>query len=148
MGTVRSIAVRAPELAPSVTLGVVEARVSDGAWRVRAGRSVHTLGCDASVDAAVIDEAAKTGARVVIDLGDVPVIVGTLATARAVTVDREGVVNVDVKRFVVTAAEEVLMRTQMAFVQVKGGDVESYGQRVVSRVRELLKVLGRNVRIN
>jgi hypothetical protein len=57
-------------------------------------------------------------------------------------------VMLDVKRFVVTAAEEAMLRTRAAFVQVRGADVETFGDRVVSRARELLKVLGRNVRIN
>jgi len=144
------MAARAPRAAAAagVALGVVEGRAGEGSWRVRVGPSVHAMACDPSVDPRVVDEAAASGARVVVDLGAEPVIVGALVTARPVTVGRDGVLALEVRRFVVTAAEEAMIRTQAAFVQVKGGDVESYGNRVVSRARELLKVLGRNVRIN
>jgi len=150
MGAVRKMAARSPKpaAAAGVALGVVEGRAGDGQWRVRVGTSVHAMACDPSVDPRVVDEAAASGARVVVDLGAEPVIVGALVTARPVTVGRDGVLALEVKRFVVTAAEEAMIRTQSAFVQVKGADVESYGNRVVSRARELLKVLGRNVRIN
>lgn len=150
MGAVRKMAARAPQPQPvaGVALGVVEGRAGDGQWRVRVGAAVHAMACDPSVDPRVVDEAAASGARVVVDLAADPVIVGALVTARPVTVGRDGVLALEVRRFVVTAAEEAMLRTQSAFVQVKGGDVESYGHRVVSRARELLKVLGRNVRIN
>ncbi|MFO0604177.1 MAG: hypothetical protein U0324_13430 [Polyangiales bacterium] len=147
---VRKMAARRaqPAAAAGVALGVVEASAGDGQWRVRVGAAVYAMACDPSVDPRVVDEAAASGARVVVDLAAEPVIVGALVTARPVTVGRDGVVSLEVKRFVVTAAEEALLRTRSAFVQVKGADVESYGNRVVSRARELLKVLGRNVRIN
>lgn len=149
MGAVRKMAARAPRPAVAgVALGVVEGRAGEGQWRVRVGPSVHAMACDPSVDPRVVDEAAASGTRVVVDLGAEPVIVGALVTARPVTVGRDGVLSLEVKRFVVTAAEEAMLRTQSAFIQVKGADVESYGNRVVSRARELLKVLGRNVRIN
>jgi hypothetical protein len=151
MGAVRKMAARAPRQAAAAAggaLGVVEGRAGEGQWRVRVGTSVHAMACDPSVDPRVVDEAAASGARVVVDLGAEPVIVGALVTARPVTVDRDGVLALEVRRFVVTAAEEAMIRTRSAFVQVKGADVESYGNRVVSRARELLKVLGRNVRIN
>lgn len=151
MGTVRRVTAKAPRAAlaaSAMTLGVIEARVGDDRWRVRAGRETFIAVCDPSVDPALLDEAVRTGARVVVDLADEPVIAGALSTSRAVTYDREGAVLIEARRFVVTAAEEALLRTRAAFVQVKGGDVESFGERVVSRARELLKVLGRNVRIN
>lgn len=152
MGTVRRMTAKAEREAPArasgVSLATVEAREGDGRWRVRVGAEVMVAARDASVDEALLEEAAKNGARVVLDLAGEPVIAGVLLTSRPVTIDREGVVRVEVRRFVVTAAEEVLLRTRAAFVQVKGADVESFGDRVVSRARELLKVLGRNVRIN
>jgi hypothetical protein len=152
MGTVRRMTAKAPRQAPAVTaavaLGVVEARAGERHWRVRVGAEVVTAACDASVDPALVDEAMRAGARVVLDLAGAPVIAGALATARAVSYDRDGSVMVDARRFVVTAAEEALLRTRAAFVQVKGADVEAFGERVVSRAREVLKLIGRNVRIN
>ncbi len=156
MGTVRRMTDKAPRRAPTaaagaasgVALGVVEARAGESHWRVRVGAATLTASCDAAVDPAVVDDAMRAGSRVVLDLAATPVIAGVLITARPVTVDRHGDLRVEVRRFVVTAAEEALVRTRDAFVQVKGGDVETFGERVVSRARELLKVLGRNVRIN
>ena len=152
MGTVRRMTAKAARQAPAtaagVALGVVEERAGDGSWRVRVGAGVVAAGCDATVDPALVEDAMRTGARVVLDMAAGPMIAGVLLTAKPVTIDREGVLSVEVKRFVVSAAEEALIKTQAAFVQVKGNEVETFGYRVVSRARELLKVLGRNVRIN
>lgn len=151
MGTVRRMTAKAPRHAPAghgVALGVVEGRAGDGHWRVRVGAELVTAACDPAVDPALVEDARGAGARVVLDLAGAPVIAGVLLTARPVTLGRDGSVSLEVRRFVVTAAEEAMLRTHAAFVQVKGADVESFGNRVVSRARELLKVLGRNVRIN
>jgi|GEM_PF-3117624 len=151
MGTVRKMTAKAPRQSPAlpgVALGVVEARAGEHHWRVRVGAAVLVATRDAAVDPALVEDACATGARVVLDLSAGAVIAGVLLTARPVTIDREGSVHVAVERFVVTAAEEATLRTGAAFVQVKGADEESFGNRVVSRARELLKVLGRNVRIN
>ncbi len=151
MGTVRRMTARAPKLAPTagaMALATLDTKLDDDRWRVRVGAQTLMAQRDPAVDPALLDAAHREGARVVLDLAGDAVIAGTLTTARPVTVARDGSVQLDVTRFVVTAAEEAMLRTRAAFVQVKGADVETFGERVVSRARELLKVLGRNVRIN
>jgi hypothetical protein len=109
------------------------------------GGAERLLAADASVDPALLREAAATSARVVLDGA---VIVGVLATRRALTIDREGAVEAHVRRFALTATDEALLSGPDAFVRLKLGDVELYGRRVVSRARELCRVLGRMVKIN
>jgi hypothetical protein len=130
--------------APAVGLGVVLGE-EDGRWRARVGGAERLLDADASVDPALLREAAATGARVVLDGA---VIVGVLATRRALTIDPQGAVEAHVRRFALTAADEALLAGPGAFVRLKLDDVELYGRRVISRARELCRVLGRMVKIN
>lgn len=131
----------APKAAPAgVLLGRVLGREGD-ACRVRAGGVERVLRCDPTVDPALLEE----GARVVIDDD---LVVGLLVTARAVTIGRDGAVDAAVKGFRVTAEEDITLRSPGAFVRVRGVDLELYGNRVLTRARELVKVLGRMVKIN
>src|SRR5262245_36205501 len=150
----RKIAFAAPPApataaAPAVALGVLLAE-ADGRWRVRLGAGERMVDADPTVDPALLREAMASGARVVLDASDpdAPVVVGALVTARALTVDRSGAVDAQVRRFAITASEETLLRAAGAFVRVAREDVELYGLRVVSRARELCRVLGRMVKIN
>jgi hypothetical protein len=145
---------RAKEPAPRVVytqapviLGVVLARESRG-WRVRLGRTEQVMGVDPSVDPVLLAEAIVSSARVVIDTSEDPVIVGLLVTTRGLAFDRDGNVNASVRNFRVSSAEEVLLKTRASFLQLKEGDVEIYGHRLVSRARELVKILGRLIKLN
>jgi hypothetical protein len=135
--------------APGVALAVLLGEV-DGRFRARVGGAEHLVTADPSVDPELLREAIRTGARVVLDAagdGD-PVIVGALATARALVIDRTGAVEAKLRRLALTASEEALLAGPGAFVRLKLQDVELYGRRVVSRARELCRVLGRMVKIN
>jgi|SRR3954469_14121990 hypothetical protein len=103
--------------------------------------------CDPAVDPALLDEAMASGARIVVEDGPEPVIVGALAIARTIAVDREGAIRVSVKQFEVTA-EEALLKTTSAFVSLKGDEVELFGRRIVSRARELARILARAIQLN
>lgn len=158
----------ATDAGPSIALGVVVGQqpgateereeATGGLWQVRLGgrtgasasADLRPCAADASVDPALLREAIATGARVVLDRDESGemTIVGVLATRRALTIDRTGAVEADVRRFSITAAEEALLRASGAFLQIKLDDVELYGKRVVSRARELYRVLGRMVKIN
>jgi hypothetical protein len=129
-----------------VTLARLVAREGDR-WRATVGGAEVTLGRDPSVDPALLDEALAQGARVLVE-GAPPEIVGVLQVARSVRVDREGDVDLRVRRFVVTAAEEALVRTAKAFVQLRDDEAEVFGRRVVVRAREIARVLGRMVQLN
>jgi hypothetical protein len=114
-------------------------------FRVRWGRCEEMVDCDPSVDPALVESAIESGTRVVVEDG---VIVGALATARAVPVGRDGTVSVSVKRFEVTAHEEALLKTPSAFLCIKGDEVEIFGRRLLYRARELARVLARAIQLN
>jgi hypothetical protein len=135
--------------APGIGLGLIVGE-ADGRWRTRVGGRERLLDADPSVDPALLREAAASGARVVLEASEegAPVIVGVLATRRALTVDRTGAVEAEVRRLALTATEEALLRGPDAFVRLKLDEVELYGRRVVSRARELCRIMGRLVKIN
>lgn len=154
-GGVSPIETQAPRVvytqAP-VQLGVLVGRgEGEGSWRVRAGFVEHLAQCDASVDPALLDEACASGARVVLDASTTAgalVIVGTLAVSRALTVSREGDVDAQVRSLKIAAQTEALVQTPHAFLRLQGDEVELFGGRVLTRARELLKLLGRMVKVN
>lgn len=143
--------VRAPRVVytqPPVLLGVLLGREGE-LWRVRAGFAEQTALCDPSVDPALLSEAFAKGARVVIDTSaGEPVIVGTLAVSRTIGISREGDVSASVRSFKVAAEAEALVQTPSAFLRLQGEEVELFGGRVLTRARELLKLLGRMVKVN
>jgi len=138
------------EVAPAaggIRLAAVVGREGDR-FRVRAGRWERLAACDPSVDPALVEAARASGARVVLEEGPAPVIVGALATRRAVEVGPGEEVHLSVKRFTVEATEEAVLRTRSAFLRVKGDEVELFGGRILSRARELARVLARAIQLN
>jgi hypothetical protein len=134
---------------PAPALGLARVLGRDGdRWQVQGPAGAQTVAADPAIDPALLDEAARTGARVVLELGPAPVIAGLLQTARAVVIDRGGAVELTVKRLAVTVAEEALLKSAGAFLKIGPQELELYGQRLVSRARELYRVLGRMVKIN
>ena len=127
----------------SLRLARVAGREGD-LFRVVLGRREQVVACDPSVDPALIEEAIASGARVVVEEDT---IVGTLATARSIPVDRQGAVQISVTRFEVTA-REALLKTGSAFVSIKNDEVEIFGRRILSRARELARVLARAIQLN
>lgn len=132
---------------PAVALGLLRAR--EGArWRVRVGAVERWLAADASVDPALLDDALASGARVLIDGAGDGAIVGVVMTARPVVVDRDGAVELKAARVTVDASESVLLKTPWSFAQLRQGEVELYGNRVLLRAREVAKVLARMIALN
>ncbi|AGC48151.1 hypothetical protein MYSTI_06878 [Myxococcus stipitatus DSM 14675] len=139
---------RAPEAAlPPMCMGRLVAREATG-WRVRIGATEHVLSVDPSVDPALLEEALASGARVIVDAVEAPVIVGLLTTQRALQVDRQGRVDARVRGFSVVADEKVLLRVPGSFVQVTSTEVELYANRVLTRAREVAKVLATLIKLN
>jgi len=129
----------AADVAPAaggIRLAVVVGREGD-LFRVRAGRWERLAACDPSVDHALVEAALTSGARVVLEEQPAPVIVGALATRRAVEVGPGD-----------EASEEAVLRTRSAFVRVKDDEVEMFGGRILSRARELARVLARAIQLN
>ncbi len=130
-----------------IRLARVTGREGD-AFRVRVAGAEWLAECDPSVDPALVEAAIGSGARVVLDDGPPRVIVGALATARAVEVSRGGEVDLSVKRSRVAADDEIALRTDGAFLRAKGGEVEIFGRRILSRAREVARFLARAIQLN
>jgi hypothetical protein len=130
---------------------VLLARVVDeveGGFRVELGTITKVMPIDASVDPALIREACASGARVLVDQTASPVIVGVVATRRSLSIERDGSVAARVERFEVDAKREIVLKTPGAFVRAMPHEVELYGERVVTRARNLVKLLAAMIKIN
>jgi len=141
----------APAPAPTVAGGVLLATVlaeESGGWRVRIGAEEQVVGLDPSVDPALVREALEEGARGLVEAKPEPVLVGVVQTSRALRVDRQGGVDAEVERFQVRASQGATLKTATAFLQVKGAEVELYGERILSRAREVAKILARMINLN
>jgi len=132
--------------ASSVLLARVLAREGD-LFRVRCGGRESLVGCDPSVDPALVEAAIASGARVVVEDGPEAAIVGALATSRTVEVGRDDSVRLSFERFEVSA-NTALVQTPSAFVSLKDDEVEVFGRRIVSRARELARILARAIQLN
>lgn len=130
-----------------VLLGRLVEPCEDG-WSVDLGAVRRDVAVDPSVDPVLLDEARDTGARVLVDASSVPTIVGVVATRRTLSVDRNGNVAAKVKSFEVSADEQVLLKTPGAFVRAKAREVEVYGDRVLTRARDLAKILAAMIKLN
>jgi hypothetical protein len=137
----------APTAASGIHLGRVVSRQGDS-FRVRYAGTERTIPCDRSVDPALVEGAIATGARVVVEDGPGPSIVGTLTTARPVELDRDGAVRLEVTRFEVTAEEEALLKTRSAFVSIKDDGVEMFARRILCRAREVARILAAAIQLN
>lgn len=131
-----------------VALGVVLGRAEGGRWRVRLHGAERELPADPCVDPALLDDAVASGARVLIDGGAEPAIVGAVVTSRPVAYGRDGALDVRAPRVTVDAASEVTLKTPWSFVRLNQSDAEVFGQRVVLRAREVARFLARMISMN
>ena len=103
---------------------------------------------DPSVDPALLQESLRTKARVLIENGNKPLVVGVVATQRSLNIDRDGRVIADLTTLSVRVKEEVVLRTREAFLRVKGREVESYAGEIITRARDTVRVLVALIRMN
>lgn len=142
---------RAPRVVyaePPLRLGAPVERLGDDAWRVRIGAHDVEATLHPSVDPALVAEVAARGGRVIVEQAPTPVIAGVLQTARALTMDARGDVRAQVRRLDVTASERVLLKTPGAFASITGREIELYSGRVLTRAREIARVLAGMIRLN
>ena len=119
------------------------------AWRVRVGTMERVVSLDAQVDPALVEDAAKSGTRVVLDAAsEVVVIVGLLVTSRALTMDRAGDVDAKVRSFRLAAEDEITIKIPRAFIRMRGEQLETYGQQILTRARGVLRFLGVAIKLN
>lgn len=142
---------RAPMPAPVPGLRLGRAvRAEPRGWRLSFGGEEVVASVDPCVATALLEEAARSGARVVVERTESGghTVVGLLTTERAVTIDRAGDVQAQVRRWKVVASDEVLMQAPGSFLQLKLSEAELYANRVVCRARELTRLLGRMIKLN
>jgi hypothetical protein len=131
---------------PPITLASVIGREGTR-YRVRVGANESLVELDPGVDPALIEEALAGGTRVVVDPG-AQTICGVLTTSRAITVDRDGDVRADVRRFEVTSKEGVLLKTPSSFVQLDRERLELFASETVARARDAFRVLAQIIKLN
>ncbi len=134
------------ELAASpIVLGLVTC-VQGTRARVRAGTREIECEIDPSVDPALVEQACARGARVVIDPSG-PCVVGALATARSLEIDRKGNLEASVKRLKLRA-EEALLATPRSFLRLRAQTTELFGDELLVRGRLLTRILGKAIKLN
>lgn len=141
----------APRPAPAEpALGLATLLAPEGdRWRVRAFGVEREASVDPSVDPRVLTESLERGARVVVERVDGGLtIVGALTTAPALTVDRHGDVHASVRRFVVDATDEALIKTRRAMVRLTATEIEHYADEVKTRARDAVRLLAAIIRLN
>jgi hypothetical protein len=139
---------QAPRSTPGAALvGRLVDQGADG-WWVSLGGEARLVAADPSVDPALLAEAHAQRARVVVEDGPRPAIVGVLLTSRPIVIDRAGVVDVEVERFSVTARREAILKSATAFLRLSAVEAEVYGVRVIARARETAKILARMIALN
>lgn len=130
-----------------LSLAVVRER--DGAFVVEIAGEEIPASVAPDVDPALLREVAARGGRVLIEsAGGAPVIAGALQTRRALEIDPHGDVVATLRSMKVRAAREVQLSTERALVWIKNDDIELYGREVLTRAREVAKILGRLISLN
>ncbi|MCC6873959.1 MAG: hypothetical protein IT378_06580 [Sandaracinaceae bacterium] len=125
----------------------IVARAGD-AWTVDLGTGERILPADPAVDPELLEQARARGERVLVDSSGEPCIVGVVSTRRAIEIDSDGKVDARVRSFHVDAEEEILLKTPGAFVRALGREVEVYGERVITRARNMAKILAAMIKLN
>ena len=115
--------------------------------RVRIGERECWAAIDPSVDPLLLEQARERGARVVVEGGAQPVVVGLLMTARTLEIDRHGRLEATVKKFTLRA-EEALIQTPHAFLRLRREVAEVFSEELVLRGRTLARILGKMIKIN
>lgn len=118
-------------------------------WGVLIGGGERELPAASDVDPALLEAIAARGGRVLVEtVNGAAQIAGGVQTRRALEIDEEGAVDAQVTSFRVRAKRELLLTTERAFVWVKGQDVELYGKEILTRAKEVAKILGRLISLN
>ncbi len=122
---------------------------ADGGFRVVVGDRERVVAVHESVDPALLVEAARAGAMVVLDgTASPPRIVGTLQTRRVLAVEPDGEVRAKVRRLDLVVEERAVVRSSQAFIAVEDDQVELFGERLLLKAHDVLRALGRLVKIN
>lgn len=121
----------------------------NGRWRIELGGGLQLVDASPDVDPALLRDVAARSGRVLVETADgVPRIAGALQVRRAIEIDENGDVVTTLRSMRVRATREIQLTTERALVWIKGEDVELYGKEVLTRAREVAKILGRLISLN
>lgn len=123
-------------------------RREDDQWIALIGGAERVIRADSSVDPALLEDAMERGVKVIIDQSEEPLIAGVVATQRSLVVDRDGAVDAEVEHFKVSARREVLLKTPGAFIRARRAELEVFGDKVLTRGREVAKILAAMIELN
>jgi len=133
-----------PPLQLARLLGEVE-----GGWNIEIGGGERRVEASADVDPALLREVAARKGRVLVETSEgAPKIAGVLQVRRALEIDASGDVEATVRSMRVRAKREIQLTTERALIWIKGEDIEIYGKEVLTRAREVAKILGRLISLN
>lgn len=145
---VEEVSAKVLPLHGAVALGVLVGRAEGARWRARIHGQERLVRADDAVDPALLEEAVASGARVLIEGGVDPCIVGAVMTSRPVVHGRDGSVHVRAPELTVEAERVVTLKTPWSFLRLNQSDAELYGQRVVVKAREVARLLARLISMN
>lgn len=131
---------------PPIALGVVVERKGSH-YRVRLGPHEALMKAEGHLDPALLDEAMRGGHRVVVE-PSTKTICGLLQTSRALSIDRDGDVSADVRRFEVRAEQEALLRAAGSFLHLDDDRAELFAKEALVRARGALRALARLIKLN
>lgn len=122
----------------------------EGGWRVAAHGAERTVQAAEDVDPQLLAEVAERGGRVLLEANgqEAPRIAGVVQVRRALEIDANGDVVASIRSLDLRATKDLLLTTGKAMLWVKREDVELYGREVVTKAREVAKILGRMIALN
>lgn len=101
------------------------------------------------VDVALLEQVAAQQGRVVLDdVAGEATIAGVLMTTRALGIDAQGDVAAKVRSLRIDVEKDATLVAPEAFLRVRPGEVEVYGVRVLTRAREVAKILAAMIKLN
>ena len=122
---------------------------SQDEWHIELAGVERSVSCAPDVDRALLREVVARKGRVLIEIVDgEPRIAGVLQTRRGLEVDQNGDVLAELRSLRVKVTEEIQLSTARAFIALKRDDIEIYGKEVLTRAREVAKILGRLISLN
>lgn len=123
----------------------------EGGFRVELGGGQHVLPAASDVDPALLREVVARQGRVLVEThasDGSALIAGVVQVRRTLEIDEHGDVVASLRSLRLKARQEIQLTTERALVWIKGEDVELYGKEVLTRAREVAKILGRLISLN
>ena len=135
---------------PPLSLARLLGPAAAGRWRVEAHGAELEVEAAPDVDPALLAEVVARGGRVLLEASpdEAPRVAGVLQVRRALELDEHGDVRAKVRTFELRATKDFLLTTGRAMLRADGEDLELYGREVLTRAREVAKILGRMITLN